>query len=214
MRAAEKRATLAERQAIPDVTVRLGYTYDTFVASGDQRQSLASGMEVPLPVVEPRPGRPRGGVGCPQPRSRSARTRSPRRAVWPWRRPRSERRFVAARIDQLQAALEKATALRTSMEGAAQQGGASQVDVLLARRYYQELLLERTELDADAYEAALKIREAAAMFPRPDAAGREATHDRGTRGPPAGPAAAHGRRSPTTPGELAVAGAARGRLGC
>ena len=31
-----------------------------------------------------------------------------------------------------------------------------------------KLLLEGTELDGDAYDAALKIRQAAAVFPRPD----------------------------------------------
>ena len=56
---------------------------------------------------------------------------------------------------------------RQTMEGAARQGGMSQVHVLLARRHYQEVLLESTELVGDAYDAALKIRQTAALFPRP-----------------------------------------------
>ena len=51
-RAADERVALAKHQAIPDVTLRLGYTYDTFVASGAQRQSLGVGMQMPLPVAD------------------------------------------------------------------------------------------------------------------------------------------------------------------
>jgi outer membrane protein TolC len=83
-----------------------------------------------------------------------------------------ERQLVAQRIEHLTAALAKARTLRDSMEGAARVGGASQVDVLLARRTYQELLLDRTDLDAEAYAAALKVRQAAAVFPRPEGASR------------------------------------------
>jgi len=78
-----------------------------------------------------------------------------------------ERDLIAGRVTQLQAALANADRLRSTMEGAVQQGGMSQVDVLLARRRYQELLLEGAELDGDAYDAALKVRQVAALFPRP-----------------------------------------------
>src|SRR5262249_56812082 len=50
LRAADQQVTLAKRQAIPDVTVRFGYMYDTFVEAGNQRNSLGLGMQVPLPV--------------------------------------------------------------------------------------------------------------------------------------------------------------------
>ena len=78
-----------------------------------------------------------------------------------------ERDLIGARARQLQSALTNADRLRQTMEGAAKQGGMSQVDVLLARRRYQELLLEGTDLNGDAYDAALKIRQAAALFPQP-----------------------------------------------
>jgi len=54
------------------------------------------------------------------------------------------------------------------MEGAAQQGGMSQIEVLLARRRYQELLLEGAELEGAAYATSLKLRQTAALFPRPN----------------------------------------------
>jgi hypothetical protein len=38
-------------------------------------------------------------------------------------------------------------------------------DVLLARRSVQELLLERDDIDGEAFEAALQVRQAAALLP-------------------------------------------------
>ena len=78
------------------------------------------------------------------------------------------RKLIADRLTRLDTALAKADELRTTMSGAAREGGASEVDVLLARRRYQEVLLDRTQLDYDAYAAALAGRQAAALFPAPE----------------------------------------------
>ena len=166
LRAADQKVTLAKRQSIPDVTVRFGYTYDTFVVAGNQRNSLGLGMQVPLPVMNHgqadleaasaallRAQRARGSLVSAGQLTLQAGAR--------------ERDLIAGRVTQLQAALANADRLRSTMEGAVQQGGMSQVDVLLARRRYQELLLEGAELDGDAYDAALKVRQVAALFPRP-----------------------------------------------
>src|SRR5262249_14570595 len=155
LRAADQKVTLAKRQSIPDVTVRFGYTYDTFVVAGNQRNSLGLGMQVPLPVMNHgqadleaasaallRAQRARGSLVSAGQLTLQAGAR--------------ERDLIAGRVTQLQAALANADRLRSTMEGAVQQGGMSQVDVLLARRRYQELLLEGAELDGDAYDAALK----------------------------------------------------------
>jgi outer membrane protein, heavy metal efflux system len=166
LRAADERVTLAKRQAIPDVTVRFGYTYDTFVASGDQRQSLALGMQMPLPVLD------QGQADLEAASAAVLRAQRARAALVSAGQitlgaAGRQRTLIASRIAKFRGALEKADSLRHSMEGAAQQGGMSQVDVLLARRRYQELLLEGAELDGDAYDAALKVRHVAAVFPRP-----------------------------------------------
>jgi outer membrane protein, heavy metal efflux system len=50
--AAEADARLAQAQHIPDPTVRLGYLYDTFVASGNQLHSLNVSLSLPLPVFD------------------------------------------------------------------------------------------------------------------------------------------------------------------
>jgi cobalt-zinc-cadmium efflux system outer membrane protein len=166
LRAADERVTLAKRQAIPDVTVRFGYEYDTFMVSGDQRQSLALGMQMPLPVLD------RGQADLQAASAALMRAQRARAALVSTGQitldaAERQRTLIASRISKFRGALEKADSLRHSMEGAAQQGGMSQVDVLLARRRYQELLLEGAELDGDAYGAALKVRQVAALFPRP-----------------------------------------------
>jgi len=43
----------------------------------------------------------------------------------------------------------------------------SLTDVLLARRSFQELALDRSDLDGDAFDATMRIRQATAQFPRP-----------------------------------------------
>jgi cobalt-zinc-cadmium efflux system outer membrane protein len=170
LRAADEQATLARRHVIPDVTVRAGYTYDTFVASGNQRQSAALGVQMPLPVFD------RGQADLQAAETALARARDARRAIVAsaaeaLAAAARRRELTATRATHLRDALAKARAVRRSMEGAARQGGASQLEVLLARRAHQELLLDRTDLDADAYDAALKVREAAALFPTPAGSG-------------------------------------------
>jgi len=166
LRAADEQATLARRRAIPDLTMRAGYTYDTFVASGNQRQSAALGVQMPLPVFD------RGQADLQAAEAALARARSARRSIVAsaaeaLASATRRRELAAARAAHLRDALTKARTVRRSMEGAARQGGASELEVLLARRAHQELLLDRTDLDADAYDAALKVREAAALFPVP-----------------------------------------------
>jgi outer membrane protein, heavy metal efflux system len=166
LRAADEKATLARHAAIPDPTIRLGYQYDDFVAAGNQRQSLALGVQLPLPVAN------RGQADLQAALAAMQRARAARDSLVAADRVALEsavrqRQLLAARIQQLAAARDQAKALGESMEGAFRQGGASQVEVLLARRTYQELALDRTGLDADAYDAALKIREVAGLFPRP-----------------------------------------------
>ncbi|MBI3767641.1 MAG: TolC family protein [Deltaproteobacteria bacterium] len=169
LRAADEQATLARRRTIPDVTVRADYTYDTFVASGNQRQSAALGIQVPLPLFD------RGQADLQAAAAALTRARGARRAIVATAAETlavaaRRRDLAASRVEHMRAALAMARAVRRSMEGAAREGGVSQLEVLLARRAHQELLLDRADLDADAYDAALRIREAAALFPLPAAA--------------------------------------------
>jgi len=170
LRAADEQATLARRRAIPDVTLRVGYTYDTFEQAGNQRQSAALGVQIPLPVFD------RGQADLETAAAALAKARDTRTALVETARTTLEsaarqRALVASRIAQIGTALETARSVRATMEGAAREGGTSQLDVLLAQRSHQDLLLARTDLDGDAFAAALKIREATGDFPRPQPAG-------------------------------------------
>jgi cobalt-zinc-cadmium efflux system outer membrane protein len=172
LRAADEQGRLAKRKSVPDVTVRLGYTYDTFVASGNQRQSLGLGVQLPLPVLD------QGQADREAAEAAMLRARRAREALVASGRLVLEsavrqRAIVGERIARIAEALARADQLRTSMQGAVEQGGMSQVDVLLARRRYQELLLEGVDLESDAYETALKIRQIAAVFPRPETSPQE-----------------------------------------
>ena len=173
LQAAEQKVTLAKRQAIPDVTMRFGYTYDTFVTAGNQRQSLGLGMQMPLPVMDHGQADLEAASAAVL-RAQRTRTSLVSSGQLTLAAAARERDLVAARVRQLESALANADRLRQTMEGAARQGGMSQVDVLLARRRYQELLLEGAELEGDAYDVALKIRQAAALFPQPPSGMEEA----------------------------------------
>lgn len=167
LRAADEQVTLAKRQAIPDVTLRFGYTYDTFVVAGNQRQSLGLGMEMPIPVLDHGQAdlEAASAAVISAQRARASLKASGQATLESAAR---ERELIDARRTQLQAALGTANQVRHSMEGAAQQGGMSQIEVLLARRRYQELLLEGAELEGAAYATSLKLRQTAALFPRPN----------------------------------------------
>ena len=95
-KAAERDAELARGRAIPDVTLRVGYTHDRFYASGDNRNTLTFGVALPLPVFD------RGQHDSSKALSRAAELRDThtslllqaRALIWPAcsaERPRSKR---------------------------------------------------------------------------------------------------------------------------
>jgi cobalt-zinc-cadmium efflux system outer membrane protein len=168
VRAAQKKQDLARRRAIPDVTVRVGYLYDTFVAAGNQRNSLSLGVQLPLPVFD------RGQADFQAASATRSQYAGERRALLDASRLAldsavRQRDLVATRSHRLDEALAKARSVRDTIEATARRGGGSMADILLARRSYQELLLEREDLDLEAFSAALKVRAAAGLVPMPSA---------------------------------------------
>jgi len=166
LEAATQRRVLGERRAIPDVTARVGYTYDSFVASGNQRNSLAVGVQVPLPVLD------QGQADVAAATATLVRAQQTRQSLVEAGRLSLEsaahrRELLNQRLEHLELALGKARGVRDAMVAAQRRGGASMIDVLLARRAYEELLLDRVDLLGDAYETTLKIRQSAALFPHP-----------------------------------------------
>jgi cobalt-zinc-cadmium efflux system outer membrane protein len=49
---AQAEARLASAQWVPDPTLRVGYMYDRFIASGNQQHSLSVSLSLPLPLLD------------------------------------------------------------------------------------------------------------------------------------------------------------------
>lgn len=143
--AAERDAELARARAVPDVTLRVGYTHDRFLTSGDNENTLMFGVVLPLPVFD------RGQHDASKALARAAELREMRRAHL--RQARAERAGLLSRraaLEQGLARLERESLPRSSRVLSASQiaferGGMSLTDLLLARR--TQLALTLTRLD-------------------------------------------------------------------
>ena len=118
--------------------------------------------------VEPRPSRSARRRWRRWTRARAARDSVAEQRRLAWKSATRRGRIVAARIDQLDGAMAKAQALH-DLDG----GRCSRRRRIAARCAPGASGLpgaacsSASALDADAYEAAVKAREAAALFPRP-----------------------------------------------
>jgi cobalt-zinc-cadmium efflux system outer membrane protein len=143
--AARRDADLASNRAIPDVTARVGYTHDRFIASGDNMNTLAFGLEFPLPVFD------RGQHDARKASEHALELDDERRALLADARAAleglmSRKAALEANIAVLtQETLPRSEAVLTAAEQAFHQGGASMTDFLLARRSHIALTL--TQLD-------------------------------------------------------------------
>ncbi len=163
--AAQKDAVVAQRRIVPDVTVRAGYTYDQFTIAGNQRNSVAFGLELPLPVFD------RGQADLLAARAAEAQARTVLQTLMEstpehLQRAREELGLALRRMEQLDLGVAKARAMLEILIQAQRAAGISAIEVLVARRSYQDLVRERVELDQDAFAAALKIRKLIGLFPK------------------------------------------------
>jgi len=165
--AALRQAELAGALALPDVSVRAGYTYDTFTVSGNQRQSVALGMQVSIPSFN-RGEADRLAAATQLHQAEQLRRTLVKAGSLSLRSAARRRELAQARIRDLDAALPRALAVLGALTEAMRRGAASLADVLLARRSYQELLLERADLDSLSRQSVLDVRRAAALFPSPN----------------------------------------------
>ncbi len=149
-KAAERDAELARGRAIPDVTLRVGYTHDRFVASGDNRNTLTFGVALPLPVFD------RGQHDSARALSRADELRDTRQALL--RQSRADLAGLLSRkgtLEKVLAAtvresLPRSSSVLQSTQISFDHGGVSLTDLLLARRTHIALRLslldERFEL--------------------------------------------------------------------
>jgi cobalt-zinc-cadmium efflux system outer membrane protein len=144
-KASERDAELARARAIPDVTLRVGYTHDRFVASGDNRNTLTFGVALPLPVFD------RGQHDSSKALSRAVELRDTRTALLLQARAdfsglvtrKATLEKVLATIEH--ESLPRSSSVLQSTQTAFDHGGVSLTDLLLARRTH--IALQLTLLD-------------------------------------------------------------------
>jgi cobalt-zinc-cadmium efflux system outer membrane protein len=138
-------ADLARARAIPDLTVRLGYTHDRFTVSGDNRNTLEVGLQLPLPVFDHGQHDANKALGHAD---EVAQSRTALLAA-----SRAELRSLLQRKTTLEKNLEllesdtlpRSRSVLDSAQHAFDIGGTSLTDLLLVRRSH--IALELTRLD-------------------------------------------------------------------
>jgi cobalt-zinc-cadmium efflux system outer membrane protein len=164
--------TLAQRQAIPDPVASVSYTHDNFVAAGNQPNSLNFSLTIPLPIFD------RGQTEAARARRRIATNEAAARSL-----TSSALRGLSAQRAQLQIlstrarlleeqAVPRARSVVERTEAAFRRGGVAFPDVLLARRAFEELELDRIEVAAAAHRASINVRRATGDLPWPPEAPR------------------------------------------
>lgn len=168
-RSAEASLLLAERHAIPDPTLRVGYVYDRFVVSGNQQNSFYVGLNFPLPVFD----HGQADAAAAQVAANSAaraRERIILTSTSQLTRVRSELDSVEARQKRLKEhSLPLAQSVVARLDAAVSRGAAPIQELLLARRTYAELLLTGNDLDRAAFRlrvALARVTGAGLLLPK------------------------------------------------
>jgi cobalt-zinc-cadmium efflux system outer membrane protein len=163
----EEELTLARRQGIPDPVASVSYTHDNFVAAGNQPNSLNFSLNNPQPNFD------HGQTDATRARRRLANNEAAVRSV-----TTSALRGLTAQQAQLQIlsararlleeqAVPRARSVVERTEAAFRRGGVGFPDVLLARRAFEELELDRIEVAAAAHRASINLRRATGDLPWP-----------------------------------------------
>lgn len=166
-RAAVAEAEAAKAQRIPDPTVRVGYLYDQFVISGNQRHSLQLSVSIPLPAFDS------GQAARDAADARRMRAAAVRERLVEVARVRTEalhatldareRRRAIIQTDML----PRARAVVADLEKVATARLIPVTDVIQARRTLSELLVSEAESHGDAFAVSVDLlAESGADTPR------------------------------------------------
>jgi cobalt-zinc-cadmium efflux system outer membrane protein len=143
--AAERDAKLASNRAIPDVTLRVGYTYDRYVAAGDIGNTLGFSLALPLPVFD------HGQHDATKAKEHAVEVAAEKQATL--EDARADLRGLLSRKAALEKNIEtlehdtlpRSSGVLTSAERAFHEGGVSLTDFLIARRNHIALALTRLD---------------------------------------------------------------------
>lgn len=156
-RAFRAEAELADATALPDPTVRLGYTLDQFQISGNQRHSVNLSVAIPLPVFDGGRVRRAGAL------DKDARIAAQRRRILEGAAARIEslREVLASQKSRrdvlLTEMMPKARLVVADLERAASTRLIPLSDVIQARRTLVELLVQEAEAQGDAFETSMDL---------------------------------------------------------
>lgn len=159
IRALDADATLAERRAVPDVTLGVGYTYDNLTVAGNQGQTAMLSLSIPLPFFD------RGAHDAAVARANARAAAADDQAAT--QQARGELAALRAQRNTLEATL--ATLESTSVPRSAQiveqtrrafdLGQAGLAELLLAERAHRELLLEVLDTRFDLFGVRVLLRQ-------------------------------------------------------
>lgn len=155
-RAAGAEVTLARAQAIPDPSVRLGYTYDTFTVSGNQANSLSVSLTLPVPLFDHGQAQVEAAEAR-QKRFESQRALTLRAIVVRLSGLRELLRLQQKRQTAIEKTLPRARAVLADLERAAQSRLIPYTDVIQARRTLDELLVEEAESYGDSFQTSVDL---------------------------------------------------------
>lgn len=161
---ADGQATLAERHAIPDPTLRAGYLRDQFVISGNNANTLFVGVSIPLPVFD------HGQADAQAARALAERARSTR-ALLVAQAQRDRQRLASqlalARSRQM-ALRERTLPLARAVVGNLEKAmlvGAPLQDLLLARRTLEELNVSSADVDLFVFQSSTELERVVGAEP-------------------------------------------------
>jgi outer membrane protein, heavy metal efflux system len=157
--ASSETAALAAARAVPDLTFRLGYTYDSFQISGNLASSLALSVAAPLPLFD------RGQYAQNEALANAAQGRAQARAQLV--RARGDIAGLYARKRAVEGALHKlehdslprANGVLEAEERGLKEGQLDLNDLLLARRAAIAVRLQTLELHYELFQVRNALRQ-------------------------------------------------------
>jgi cobalt-zinc-cadmium efflux system outer membrane protein len=160
----EAEQQLSRRLKIPDLVAGVTYTYDRFLISGNQSKSLTLNLTIPLPLFD------HGQAELDRTTSLMANNEAAIAAVSTGAtraRPLVREQITAllAGGRALDERLPVAAAVVERMNSAFNRGGVALLDVLSARRDYENAQLDRIEVAAAAQKATTDLRRVTGDLP-------------------------------------------------
>jgi cobalt-zinc-cadmium efflux system outer membrane protein len=156
--AAREDAVLAARRALPDPALRIGYTHDNLIVSGDQENTLSFGLTFPLPIFD------RGQHDSTRALARALELEHTQQAALvsasaDVEELASRRAFLQRGLETLEKeAIPRSENILLTTSKAFDQGQVSLTDLLIARRTHIGLLLGVLDLKFDFFSVRSELR--------------------------------------------------------